>query len=254
MVKGLDLFKQAFAEHANQYFLIGGTASSIVMGEAGLSFRATKDLDMVLHVEVLDAAFGRRFWQFIQDGQYAVKEESASRKRQCFRFQKPADPNYPVMIELFSRKPDLEWPIEPGTLTPIPFDEDISSLSAILLDDEYYGFLLEGRDEIDGLPLIRHDRLIPLKAIAWLELSERKQAGAQIDSKHVRKHLYDVMRLSQLLVADGRIAVPKKISGDMRRFIAAATVEPDVDPTRAEIRNTSAAEIFGRIAIAYGVE
>lgn len=30
-------------------------------------------------------------------------------------------------------------------LTPLPIDEDISSLSAILLDDDYYEFLKQGK-------------------------------------------------------------------------------------------------------------
>jgi len=54
MVRGLNLFRQFFAAHANQYVLIGGTAATLAMEEAGLAFRATKDLDVVLHIEALD--------------------------------------------------------------------------------------------------------------------------------------------------------------------------------------------------------
>ena len=48
MVRGLDLFRQFFAAHADQFVLIGGTAATLAMEEAGLAFRATKDLDVVL--------------------------------------------------------------------------------------------------------------------------------------------------------------------------------------------------------------
>lgn len=58
MVKGLDIFRAWFADHADQYILIGGMAASLAMEEAGLDFRATKDLDVVLHVEALTPAFG----------------------------------------------------------------------------------------------------------------------------------------------------------------------------------------------------
>jgi hypothetical protein len=44
--------------------LIGGTAATLAMEEAGLSFRATKDLDMVLHVEAIDAIFGEACGHF----------------------------------------------------------------------------------------------------------------------------------------------------------------------------------------------
>ena len=45
MVRGLDIFRTWFADHADQYILIGGTAATLAMEEAGLEFRATKDLD-----------------------------------------------------------------------------------------------------------------------------------------------------------------------------------------------------------------
>ncbi|HEY5101420.1 MAG TPA: hypothetical protein VII70_01450 [Steroidobacteraceae bacterium] len=61
MVTGLDLFRQFFAAQADQYVLIGGTAATLAMEEAGLAFRATKDLDVVLHIEALDAKFGETF-------------------------------------------------------------------------------------------------------------------------------------------------------------------------------------------------
>jgi hypothetical protein len=57
MVRGLDLFRESFASYKDRYILIGGAASTIVMEEAGLEFRATKDLDIVLCIEAFDAAF-----------------------------------------------------------------------------------------------------------------------------------------------------------------------------------------------------
>jgi hypothetical protein len=40
------------------------------MTAAGLVFRATKDLDIVLYVEVSDATFVPAFWQFLRVGGY----------------------------------------------------------------------------------------------------------------------------------------------------------------------------------------
>ena len=48
MVRGLDVFRRHFAGHTDQFVLIGGTAATLAMAEAGLDFRATKDLDIVL--------------------------------------------------------------------------------------------------------------------------------------------------------------------------------------------------------------
>ena len=68
MVKGLDLFRERFAGLSNQYVLIGGTATTLAMADAGLDFRATKDLDIVLHIEALTPAFGSAFWAFVERG------------------------------------------------------------------------------------------------------------------------------------------------------------------------------------------
>ena len=73
MVRGLNIFRAWFADHADQYILIGGTAAALTMEEAGLEFRATKDLDIVLHVEALTPEFGQAFWSFIEAGAYAIR-------------------------------------------------------------------------------------------------------------------------------------------------------------------------------------
>jgi hypothetical protein len=103
VVKGLDIFRTWFAEYSRSYILIGGTAASLAMAEAGLEFRATKDLDVVLLVEALTPAFGGAFWEFIQSGGYEIRQSSGGGKPTLYRFRKPADSNFPMMIELFSR-------------------------------------------------------------------------------------------------------------------------------------------------------
>lgn len=55
MVVVIDRFREHFAEHQTQYALIGGVARDLIFGEAGLEFRATKDFDVVLCVEVVNA-------------------------------------------------------------------------------------------------------------------------------------------------------------------------------------------------------
>ena len=91
MVRGLDVFQGWFADYADQYVLIGGTAATLTMEEAGLAFRATKDLDIVLHVEALTAAFGQAFWKFVDAGGYEIRQASDTGKPIFYRFQKPAD-------------------------------------------------------------------------------------------------------------------------------------------------------------------
>ena len=219
MVRGLAIFQHWFQDFEDQYVLIGGTAASITMTEAGLSFRGTKDLDIVLHVEVLTPAFGQKFWEFVQAGGYQQKEGDPEQKPCLYRFQKPQDEDFPHMLELFSRVPDGLSFVPPGHLTPIPMDEQISSLSAILLNDEYYQFVLAGRKSKHGMPSwVGEDRLIPLKAVAWLEMTERVRQGEVIDSKKINKHLTDIVQLSALLQPGQVIDLPEKLKTDLQSF------------------------------------
>ncbi len=254
MVRGLDLFREWFAAYADQYLLIGGTAASLTMEDAGLPFRATKDLDIVLHVEALTPAFGEAFWNFVGAGGYQLQQVSNSGKPRFYRFQKPADERYPAMIELFARAPEGLSPAKGSLLTPIPLDEAVSSLSAILLDDTYYAFILAGRREMGGLSCVGEDRLIPLKAAAWLDLTARKDQGAAIDARDVRKHLNDVLRLSQLLTPATRIPLAPRIAADLARFLAAVAADTSIDPQALQLGKVGVAERVARIAQAYGLD
>lgn len=224
MVKGLNLFREHFREYTDRYVLIGGTACDLAMGEAGLDFRATKDLDIVLCVEALDKVFVGAFWTFVRDGKYQLQEKSMG-KKQYYRFQKPGTEGYPFMLELFSRVPDALSLADESHLTPIPTDEDVSSLSAILLSDDYYRFLHTGKKELDGLSFIGPEHLVPLKARAWLDLSQRRSEGESIDSKSIKKHKNDVFRLYQILSPDFDGEVPDSVKEDLSEFLSRMEME-----------------------------
>lgn len=253
MVRGLDVFREYFAGHADQFVLIGGTAATLAMEEAGLEFRATKDLDIVLHIEALTPEFGEVFWSFVEAGRYAIRQASDTGKPVFYRFQTPADERFPVMLELFCRAPDGIKLAEGSHLTPVPIDEAIASLSAILLDDAYYEFILAGCREADGLPWVGEDRLIPLKASAWLDLNERHAKGEHVDTRNIRKHANDVMRLSQLLAPEARIPVGARIAEDLNRFLDGIEADRSIDPKSIKINN-SVAEIIERIAQSYQLD
>ena len=51
MVLGIDSFREKFKDYTNYYTIIGGTACDILLTEADLPFRATKDIDMILIME-----------------------------------------------------------------------------------------------------------------------------------------------------------------------------------------------------------
>ena len=82
---------------------------------------------------------------------------------QFYRFSHPISNQYPTMIELFTRKLDAIQLPEDTVITPLPIDEDISSLSAILLDDDYYEFLKQGKVIVNGVTVLDAAYLIPFK-------------------------------------------------------------------------------------------
>ncbi|WP_343551381.1 hypothetical protein [Pantoea sp.] len=244
-IKGLQRFAEHFKDWQQHYVLIGGVASSLSMEEAGLDFRATKDLDIVLVIEMLSPAFAAHFWHFIQEGNYEIREKGGQ-KPNCYRFLKPQNPDYPYQLELFSRTPEGLALTEEATLTPIPIEEDISSLSAILLDEDYYAFLMSGRQYADdsGLAFIHADRLIPFKAKAWIDLSQRKSQGERVDSRDISKHRNDVLRLVGLLSGEP-VILPATLFQDMTHFIERLANE-SIDLKAFGIRGTLA-ELIARL-------
>lgn len=249
MVTGFESFKQWFSEYSEQYAIIGGTACDLLMSEEGMDFRATRDIDMVLIVESLTPQFGERFWSYIRDAGYEHRNKSTG-EPQFYRFTNPKSRDYPYMIELFSRRADAIALSDDAVLTPLPLDHEISSLSAILLDDAYYQFLRKGKTIIDGIPILDAMHLIPFKAKAWLDLRQRKEAGAKVDSKNIRKHKNDVIRLSMLLRENDTLDLPQAIRNDMKGFLSAMR-EESIDLKALGIRGTSQEEITGRLLTAY---
>lgn len=253
MVVGLDRFAEHFAAYTDRYVLIGGVATWLVLDEAGIEPRATKDLDIVLCVEALDAAFGKAVWEFIRGGGYEIQEKSDGAKV-FYRFRKPSDPSYPAMLELFSRKPDAIVLGDDSHLTPIPVGAEVSSLSAILLDDAYYEFLHGHVRDMEGVSIVGVECLIPLKARAWLDLTKRKAAGEAIDSRDIKKHRSDVLRLHLLLSPTSEIEVPEVVRKDLATFLR--EVEPELTPRllrQLGVREGGATEVIRAIQSAYGI-
>ena len=252
MVKGIDQFKAHFAGFADRYILIGGAACYLVMEEAGLDFRATKDLDIVLSVEALDSEFVGAFWDFVKKGGYKNQQKSTGKKL-LYRFYEPEDETFPWMLEIFSRVPDALVLQDDAHLTPIPVDEEASSLSAILLDEAYYGFIHDFKTESGGFTVVPPECLVPLKAKTWLDLTGRRDAGGEVDEKDIKKHKNDVFRLFQIISPDVRTALPDSIGDDLQRFLQAVEADPPQSLKPFGLGKTTADEVIGTLRAIYGL-
>jgi hypothetical protein len=217
MVKGLDLFKEHFAIFTEKYILIGGGACDMQFSNQQLPFRVTKDLDIVLIVEMLDDTFVNHFWDFVKTGEYTIAEIDS---KKCFyRFINPAVDGYPKMLELFARKPDILKSIPDLHITDIPTGEEASSLSAILMDDDYYAFTLANCEMIDGVHVANQPALICLKVRAFLNNTERKKEGQFVHEEDITKHRNDVIRLVALISGDLKIKTIPSIQADLKLYI-----------------------------------
>lgn len=226
MVVGLDHFSEYFSSDKEHYVLIGGSACYAHFEEVGLPFRATQDLDIVLCVETLSEDFSDKFKDYIRLGSYEVAQRSSDLRKCFYRFQKPQSPGFPRTIELFSRRGDLIENRYP-TAAPLPIADSADSLSALLLNDDYYSFIVENKVLVRGLSIASDVCLIALKVRAWLDLSQKKNEGKPIDSNDIRKHKLDVFRLARLLPTNLKQSVlaPDTIKKDIMEFLVAMEQE-----------------------------
>lgn len=120
------------------------------------------------------------------------------------------------MIELFART-DFELK-EISGLTPIHISDEISSLSAILLDDDYYKAMLEGKGVVSGLSVLRPEYLILFKVKAYMDLRNRKENGENIDSRDIKKHKNDILRISTEFLLEPINMLPETVQMDIKEF------------------------------------
>lgn len=245
MVKGLDTFREYFGNYPDEYVLIGGAACDILFDNSNASFRVTRDLDMVLIVEALSEEFGKQFWRFVRDGGYINKAKSTG-ESQFYRFSSPSEEDFPKMIELFAR---TDWLDEATDITPIHIDDNVSSLSAILLNDAYYKLLLEGRTVVDGLSVLRPSWLILFKAKAWLDLRDRNEKGEHISQGEINKHRNDIARIAAEMILD-ECATAGEVREDITRFLE----ETDINDSLVhdlKLYGVKASEIKDRLRTIY---
>ncbi len=90
-----------------------------------------------------------------------------------------------------------------------------------------------------------------MKAKAWIDLDERKNNGEKIDSKDVKKHRNDTVRLSQLLTAGKTLELPTSLKKDMTHFIEKLG-KSEVNPKDMMVQQTLS-EVILRIRESYNL-
>ena len=220
-MEGLDKFREAFKDFSDNYVIIGGTACDITMTGTEVRARATHDIDMIIVVERMTPQYGERFWQFIREAGYRPEKSKAkegeSPKYEMYRFV-DGNPGYPEMIELLSRHPDALGEPKGLVIEPLPIDGELSSLSAIIMDDDYYQFTIEHSRLTDNIRHADSAALIALKARAYLNLLQDKQNGKHVNSKDIKKHRSDVLK-NVVIMTEDEIPAPASIIECIKEFV-----------------------------------
>lgn len=219
---GLDKFREAFAHYSENYVIIGGTACDIAMTGTAVRARATHDIDMIVIVENMSAAFAERFWQFIKEAGYRPEKRKTGQGEpasyELYRFLDGKD-GYPSMIELLSRHSDILGEPQGLLIEPLPTSDDVSSLSAIIMDDDFYHFTIENSVLTNGIRHASPIALIALKARAYLNLTKDKQEGKHVNTKDIKKHRSDVLK-NVVIAENTNVAAPESIKQCVMEFVA----------------------------------
>ncbi len=250
MIKGLDIFRKHFKGFEDNYILIGGTACWLHLEDAGFIARATKDFDLIIISKNLTVEFAKHFWEFIRSGGYEVWINNKDNNTCLYRFIEPKNSRYPNIIELMSKAADVLEKAKPTRISPLMIDKERISLSAIILDGEYYELVMNHSLLKYGISIADEVCLIPLKAKAWLNLKRDKKEGMHVNGNDIKKHRSDVFRMSQLIKIEPLMGISDSVKSDMKKFLS----EVDVTgiPLKAwNIYGTNSSEIIKTIKLVY---
>jgi len=218
MVGGLDKFREAFADFTDNFVIIGGTACDEVLSGTIMRPRPTLDIDIIVIVENMTVEFANAFWKFITDGGYRPgvrKDDDDTPKYVLYSFDNGAV-GYPAKIELLSRHNDVFT--NAVHTEPLPIDGEVSSLSAIILDEPYYNMTVRNSFISNGLRYAAPMALAALKARAYLNLLAERDAGHHVNRKDILKHRNDVLKLTATMAPGETTEVGQEVIDTINEF------------------------------------
>ncbi|WP_052767488.1 hypothetical protein [Klebsiella aerogenes] len=196
-----DFLSNYLGSFSDDYVLIGGNACALNFQKLDAPFRATVDLDLVLIIERENAKFYAHLCDYLVENGYTGGLYKCKEKGACsYRFELKKQIQRPRVIELFSRKPEYfdSDMSEKLHITPIVTQEGISNLSAMLLDDELYDFVIEHKCKINNISTVTLECLFGLKSIAWHGNEELFKQG-EVKEGDVYKHPSDMIRIASVI-------------------------------------------------------
>lgn len=218
--RGLSHFQQYCKSLQEMYVVVGGFATVMLLDE-GLGDghgKATHDIDLVL-LTTSSIEMSQRIKQYVQEGKYEIQKGNKDQYH-YYRFVKPEIEGFAKEIELFaSNENDLKLD-DSQRIIPIDPEEGLYSLSAIMLDPEYFEMIKNNVTMSVVAPCTNTQATIMLKMSAFFDLKARN------DNKW-KKHRQDILKLSLLLTGEERLQMTGRMVEDFESFMT--HLEKDVD-------------------------
>ena len=207
---GLSHFESHFRDMKDHYVIVGGFATLMLLDrELPNHGKATHDIDLVLLTST-SAEMAAKLKTYIKEGGYTIQKGQQDRY-QYYRFVDPDAEGYAKEIELFASEEygiDLN---EGQRIIPIDPEEGLYSLSAIMLDQEYFNVIKSNIEVIDNIPYSNTPSTMLLKMSAVYDLYRRG------DDKW-KKHRRDILKLALLLTGEERIVLTGRMTTDVDFF------------------------------------
>ena len=207
---GLSHFEHYFKELKENYVVVGGFATIMLLDkELEDHGKATYDIDLVL-LTTTSTQMADKIKSYVKEGGYTI-QKGQKEAYQYYRFVEPKVAGFAKEIELFANE---EYGIELDEgqrIIPIDPEEGLYSLSAIMLDKEYFEMIKNNIVEIAGVPCSNPQATILLKVSAMYDLYHRKD-------KKWKKHRRDILKLALLLTGEERIVLTGRMIEDMSFF------------------------------------
>ena len=208
---GLSHFQDYCKDLDDNYVVVGGFATLMLLDkELEGHGKATFDIDLVLLTNN-SIEMSQRIKQYIKEGDYKI-QIGEKEQYKYYRFLEPQKENFAKEIELFAlNENDLDLE-DSQRIIPIDPEEGLYSLSAIMLDPEYFKMIKNNIDKSGRAPCTNTQATMMLKMSAFYDLRNR-------NDKKWKKHRRDILKLVLLLTGDEHIELTGRMKQDFETFI-----------------------------------
>lgn len=189
----MTTLQKFLGKHKDNYFIIGSHAAAYNLSLQGLTFRVTRDYDIVIISEVSNDEFAKDLTELLETGGYQFGYKADSKKRVAYRFESPKNGDYPEIIEFFVKDGANVQSID-NRFAKLNIAVDEEKISAMVLNKEIYDFSKNHVVEINDLMFVDKPCLISLKSYAYFENRKLYDEG-KVKSDDYKKHSRDILRI-----------------------------------------------------------